>query len=903
MQKHRYSKIIFLPVLVFGFFSIAFFANAAVSFVACGTAVKVSDGSMTSVGIPAGIQNDDILVTYVHSRDNANSSMPADWTNKLQGDGNPANHLEIFWKRTSGLESPPTVTHSRAVSGGGPAIARMCAFRGVDTAGDPFNAAGSVQNNAGSPISTAAIVTTVTNAMILHVFGSSDDNAWGSLTGTPATFAAQDANTLGSDNSSGLAYGVLAAAGSSGVAGATQTALGPDAGVSVQMALRPSDTNAPAATFDLAVSNPTASSLRLDWTAPGDDGITGTATSYDIRYSTALITAVNFLSATQVAGEPAPLAAGSLQSMIVSGLNPNTAYYFALKTSDEVPNISSLSNVPSGTTLPPPSPTFPTPLTANPASVVSGGPSTLTWASSGADSCAASAIPANAQWTANGGALSGSQTITNLTVDTTFTLTCTNLGGSTPSSATVTVTPPPNVSGHAWAGSGVGANDAEINANPGIGWLKMSGTAGDGSSYGVLVSSASPGVLSGHAWFNPNDALAGINNIGWISFNAADVSGCPTAPCAPTLNRTTGAVTGWARACSVFQSGCSGDYYHGTGPVDNNLVTNPYLGGWDGWIRLWRDSDGDSIVNTDTGAAASDYGVSVSNCAWSGYGWGGGTNIGWVHFGGALYPMTGSGDACASVTPQCFDGADNDGDGLIDLADPGCINGSDNDEAGPIAPSGISADAGNMLATCNAILISWTDNSTDEDRFELERKLSSELDTAYVEIAEPSAAPGSGTVQIFTDTGAVGGLLRDTNYTYRIRACNAGGCSVYSNADVALNQNPLAQFTWAPPSPFKNANTTFNASASMVYGGASISEYSWTFTDGNPATFCSSVPGGCNSPLISVASSRFQFPPAPVQKAVTLRVTDSASRQCSVTQAVPVRSGSTPPGWEEIPPE
>jgi hypothetical protein len=78
----------------------------------------------------------------------------------------------------------------------------------------------------------------------------------------------------------------------------------------------------------------------------------GTATSYDLRYSTSPIAAgSSFALATQVVGEPAPAVAGTAQSMIVVGLAANTTYYFALKTLDEVPNLSGLSNVPTGTTL------------------------------------------------------------------------------------------------------------------------------------------------------------------------------------------------------------------------------------------------------------------------------------------------------------------------------------------------------------------------------------------------------------------------------------------------------------------------------------------------------------------------------------------------------------------------
>jgi len=106
----------------------------------------------------------------------------------------------------------------------------------------------------------------------------------------------------------------------------------------------------PGTVANLAAGTPTANSLRLTWTAPGDDGASGTATQYDIRYSTSTITTANWNSATQVTGEPAPLVAGTAQSFVVTGLNSNTTYYFALMTADEVPNWSALSNVASGVT-------------------------------------------------------------------------------------------------------------------------------------------------------------------------------------------------------------------------------------------------------------------------------------------------------------------------------------------------------------------------------------------------------------------------------------------------------------------------------------------------------------------------------------------------------------------------
>jgi hypothetical protein len=94
----------------------------------------------------------------------------------------------------------------------------------------------------------------------------------------------------------------------------------------------------------------TPTSIEVEWTAPGDDGLTGTAAQYDLRYSTAPITSANWSSATQVSGEPAPTAAGTTQSFTVTGLSRQTTYYFGIRVSDEGGNLSALSNVPSATT-------------------------------------------------------------------------------------------------------------------------------------------------------------------------------------------------------------------------------------------------------------------------------------------------------------------------------------------------------------------------------------------------------------------------------------------------------------------------------------------------------------------------------------------------------------------------
>ena len=101
----------------------------------------------------------------------------------------------------------------------------------------------------------------------------------------------------------------------------------------------------PSAITDLATSNPTPDSITLTWTASGDDGDVGTASQYDIRYSTSPIDEGNWDAATQVDGEPAPSPSGTAETFTVAGLFTATTYYFAMKVADEVPNWSELSNI------------------------------------------------------------------------------------------------------------------------------------------------------------------------------------------------------------------------------------------------------------------------------------------------------------------------------------------------------------------------------------------------------------------------------------------------------------------------------------------------------------------------------------------------------------------------------
>lgn len=103
------------------------------------------------------------------------------------------------------------------------------------------------------------------------------------------------------------------------------------------------DTTAPAPVMDLAAVCANDSSIMLSWTAPGDDGHNGLACQYDIRYAAYPETTASWWdSASSISLVPKP--SGEKENFLVTGLESQTTYYFALKTADEVLNWSDPSN-------------------------------------------------------------------------------------------------------------------------------------------------------------------------------------------------------------------------------------------------------------------------------------------------------------------------------------------------------------------------------------------------------------------------------------------------------------------------------------------------------------------------------------------------------------------------------
>jgi hypothetical protein len=76
----------------------------------------------------------------------------------------------------------------------------------------------------------------------------------------------------------------------------------------------------------------------LSWNATGDDANAGTASSYEIRFTTS---PTNFESATLAPNPPVPKPAGSQETFVISsGLSPGIKTWFAIKTRDDAGNSS-----------------------------------------------------------------------------------------------------------------------------------------------------------------------------------------------------------------------------------------------------------------------------------------------------------------------------------------------------------------------------------------------------------------------------------------------------------------------------------------------------------------------------------------------------------------------------------
>lgn len=113
-----------------------------------------------------------------------------------------------------------------------------------------------------------------------------------------------------------------------------------------------SDTVRPADITTLTATAITNESIQLSWTAVGDDGNTGNASSYEIRRSASVInTDTDCDNSHEISNSISGVSVGTNISINASQLSANTRYYFCVRAYDEVGNRSRWNGVVSAITM------------------------------------------------------------------------------------------------------------------------------------------------------------------------------------------------------------------------------------------------------------------------------------------------------------------------------------------------------------------------------------------------------------------------------------------------------------------------------------------------------------------------------------------------------------------------
>jgi hypothetical protein len=462
-----------------------------------------------------------------------------------------------------------------------------------------------------------------------------------------------------------------------------------------------------------------------------------------------------------------------------------------------------------------------------------------------------------------------------------------------------------NVYGWAWT-----ENIGWINFNH-LGTIDHNGTAvpGDEGSvdFGVHICEsdtdpnpncsgiATPkiGKIVGYAW---------SENIGWINFNPTpDLTtypncGFPTLPCNSAKvdlseAETNYPVTGWARACSVFQTGCSGN-------LDNNR------GGWDGWIELHN-------LYIDTSVSPAEFHMWV---------WGGNPDndvnksvIGWGTFNCYEGSTTG--------TPFCTVNGGHDYKVVTyfpftpPVLPPEVTQvGSDD----PLSSNPLTYLTFHPDWCSEDIYFGWTyvDNNTPsspEKRYQFQVDDNSDFILPEINIDQtlspPRASPTVNNRTIKVSATPIGEQLAyNTTYYWRVKVYDntgldsgwQGGNFTSTSFTTPKHHYPIASFSYTPPSPqtIVNNSITFDfTDKSTCYDDnnqplPSCTKFNWTFEGGGTTT----------NPNSSTPSHTYD---SIGTKNVTLTVEDNhipLPYSCTTSQDIKINPPKKTPKWWEISP-
>jgi len=209
--------------------------------------------------------------------------------------------------------------------------------------------------------------------------------------------------------------------------------------------------------------------------------------------------------------------------------------------------------------------------------------------------------------------------------------------------------------------------------------------------------------------------------------------------------------------------------------------------------------------------------------------------------------------------------------------------------------SGLSVSSGDYCVTPSHYF-SWTYSDPDvnaESQFQLQvdnngNFSSPEVNRTFSGLSYPSGTKNSQVVLVSLSIGA-DKLLFNTAYSWRVKVWDSEGAGsnwvAGPNFSTAQHQYPQVNFNFYPSSPAVSEIVQFQ-DKSKVFGGASISAWSWSFAGGVPASSAS------QNPQVSFSSKG--------NKTIVLTVSDSSGYSCSSEQQL--RVGFPLPRWREVSP-
>lgn len=410
------------------------------------------------------------------------------------------------------------------------------------------------------------------------------------------------------------------------------------------------------------------------------------------------------------------------------------------------------------------------------------------------------------------------------------------------------------------AKAGLGDNFFGWAWSSNTGWISFNNagyddyTRGGGGQvdYGVSVD-INTGVLSGSAW---------SENVGWISFNEDSLAVCPVSPCQAKMDIVSNEISGWARVCSVFASGCSGD-----------LAPYEQRGGWNGWIRLRGDGYG---LWADSGSDP----MQVRNWAWADY------NIGWISFN------------CANTT--CSEPLEEDNYKVLVSLN--------------FLP--YPTDLAVKTASCPAMVyFEWRyhDPEADlQDEYLIEADDDPGFSSPEVFQYNQSVEDGSLTNSFYIPVLAPGDpddvpekwkLYQNTTYHWRIKIKDEQGnwsLSWLEGPDFTTvdHKDPSVNYSWTPTDVSIGEQISIITNIVFYDGVCSadpddpVCAYSWTIPA--DAEFIDPTTSTDKEPIIQFNNSGI--------KQISLQATDSTGRSCLKPKMVNVDVENFPPKWWESSP-